>query len=73
MNIWSEADDTSVNDGHANHLSVQALNNECTQQMISRLMLPFKWDLLRNKHAIFICSRFVLRHAGPDWASFLKK
>lgn len=59
MNIWSEADDTFGNDGHANHSSVQAQNKECTQQMISRLMLPFKWDLLRNKNAIFLCSRFV--------------
>lgn len=40
--------------------------------MISRLMLPLKWDLLRSKHAIFICTRFVLWHAGLDWASRLK-
>lgn len=73
MNIWSEADDTFGSDGHANDPSVQAQNKECTQQMISRLMLPFKWDLLRNKNAIFICSRFVSRHAGPDWAPLLKK
>lgn len=73
MNIWSEADDTFGRDGHANHPSVQAQNKECTQQMISRLMLPFKWDLLRNKNAILIRSRFVSQHAGPDWASLLKK
>lgn len=73
MNIWCEADDTSGNEGHANHPSVQAQNKECIQQMTLRLMLPFKWDLLRNKYAIFICSRFVLWHAGPDWASLLKK
>jgi len=73
MNIWSEADYISGNDGHANHPSVQARNKECTQQTISRLTLPFKCDLLRNKYAISICSRFVLQHAGPDQASLLKK
>lgn len=52
--------------------SVQAQNKECTQQMISRLTLPFKWDLLRSKHAIFIRSRFVLWHAGLDWTFLLK-
>lgn len=73
VNIWSEADDTFGKDGHANHPSVQAQNKERTQQTISGLTLPFKWDLLRNKNAIFICSRFASQHAGPDWASLLKK